>query len=195
MSYFFAVDPSAISSSQIKTVKRVIILAGLVAVIVGIAILVWPNATLAVVAWLFGVYFVMSGIARIVKAFMVRGARGSYRVFLAVLGVLLVVGGAFVLANPIFGVTVVATLIGFTWILEGIGVLIDLPRGNGTWVTVLFGLISITAGAVVLFAPVAATLIWLQITAVLLILAGLMQVIHAASLRRNSPEPHAHVVS
>jgi uncharacterized membrane protein HdeD (DUF308 family) len=175
------------SPSQVKTIRLVIVIAGIVAVVVGVAILVWPEATLALVAWLFGVYFIVSGIARVVKAVMTRDVAGSYRAFLAIFGLLLIVGGAFVLANPMFGVTVVATIIGFTWILEGIGVLVDLPRGTGTWITVLFGLVSIAAGAVVLFAPVAATVFWLQVTAVLLIVAGVMQVLQGAFLARSTP--------
>ena len=186
MSYFFQTDPATIPPSRMKTVRAVIIVAGVVAVVVGIAILLWPEGTLAVVAWLFGIYFIVSGIARIAKAIMTQGLKASYRAFLAVFGVLLVIGGAFVLANPMFGVTVVATIIGFTWILEGIGVLVDLPRGSATWVTVLFGIVSIAAGVVVLFAPVAATVFWLQVVAVLLIITGVMQAIQGATLGRHS---------
>ena len=186
MSYFFQTNPATIPETRMRSVRSVIIIAGVVAVIVGIAILLWPQATLAVVAWLFGIYFVVSGVARIAKAIMTRGLKASYRAFLAVFGALLVVGGAFVLANPMFGVTVVATIIGFTWILEGIGVLVDLPRGSATWVTVLFGIVSIAAGAVVLFAPVAATVFWLQFVAVLLIITGVMQAIQGATLGRRA---------
>ena len=185
MSYFLRVDPAGVSPSQVKTVRLVVICAGIVAVLVGIAILVWPEATLTAVAWLFGVYFAVSGISRIVKAIVTKGLAGSYRAFLAVLGVLLIVGGVFVLINPLFGVTVLATIIGLTWILEGVGILIDVPRGKGAWVTVVFGLISIAAGTVVLFAPVAATVFWLQVSAILLILAGLMQIIQGAVLGRS----------
>jgi uncharacterized membrane protein HdeD (DUF308 family) len=185
VSYFFRVESSRISESQAKTVRTAIVIAGVVAIFVGIAILVWPQATLALVAWLFGLYFIVSGIARIVKAAMSSGLANSYRAFVAVFGVLLLIGGIFVLLNPLFGVTVVATLIGFTWILEGIGVLMDAPRGKATWVTVLFGVVSIAAGVIVLIAPVAATVFWLQVTAVLLIVAGLMQAIQGAMLGRT----------
>jgi uncharacterized membrane protein HdeD (DUF308 family) len=121
VSYFFTANAQTMSPSQVKTIRLVIVIAGIVAVVVGVAILVWPEATLALVAWLFGVYFIVSGIARVVKAVMTRDVAGSYRAFLAIFGLLLIVGGAFVLANPMFGVTVVATIIGFTWILEGPG--------------------------------------------------------------------------
>lgn len=185
MSYFFQADPATIPQSRMKSVRLVIVVAGVVAVVVGVAILLWPQATLAIVAWLFGIYFIVSGLARVAKAIMTRGLRASYRAFLVAFGVLLMIGGAFVLANPLFGVTVVATIIGFTWILEGIGVLVDLPRGSGTWVTVLFGIVSIAAGAVVLFAPVTATVFWLQIVAILLIVSGVMQAIQGATLGRQ----------
>ncbi|WP_183086428.1 HdeD family acid-resistance protein [Mycetocola zhadangensis] len=185
MSYFLRVNPADISPSEVKTIRLVSIVAGIVAVIFGIAILFWPQATLTAVAWLFGVYFVVSGASRIIRAIMAKGLAGSYRAFLAVLGVLLIIGGVVVLINPLFGVTVLATIIGITWILEGIGVLMDLPRGKGAWVGVAFGLISIAAGVVVLFAPVAATVFWLQVTAILLILAGIMQTIQGTTLGRS----------
>lgn len=186
MTYFFHTESVGVAPVELKTARTVIIVAGVVAIVAGVAIFLWPEATLSIVAWLFGLYFVVSGIARIVRAIMTRGPSASYRVFLAVLGLLLVIGGVFVFANPLFGVAVVAAIIGLTWIVEGIGVLIDMPRGSARWIAILVGVVSILGGLILLFAPVAATVFWLQVSAALLVVVGIMEVIQGIVLGRKA---------
>ncbi|AWB86334.1 hypothetical protein C3E77_06710 [Mycetocola zhujimingii] len=184
VSYFFHTESVGVGSSQLRTVRTIIIVLGVVAIVTGIAIFVWPEATLSIVAWLFGLYFVVSGLTRIGRAIAASGQPASYRVFLAVLGILLVIGGVFVFANPMFGVAVVAAVIGLTWIVEGIGVLMDVPRGGAAWLAVLVGVVCILGGLVLLFAPVAATVFWLQVSAALLVVVGVMQIAQGATLGR-----------
>ncbi len=186
MSYFFRTESVGIAPIELKTARTVVIVTGVVAIIVGGAIFLWPEATLSIVAWLFGLYFVVSGIARIVRAVATTGPSASYRIFLAVLGVLLVIGGVFVFANPLFGVAVVAAVIGLTWIVEGIGVLMDMPRGSARWIAIIVGVVSILGGLVLLFAPVAATVFWLQVSAALLVIVGIMQVVQGVALGRSA---------
>lgn len=186
MSYFFHAESFGVAPLEVKAARTVVIATGIVAIVAGVAIFLWPEATLSIVAWLFGLYFVVSGIARIVRAVTTHRPSASYRVFLVVLGVLLVIGGVFVFANPLFGVAVVAAVIGLTWIVEGIGVLIDMPRGSASWIAILVGVVSILGGLVLLFAPVAATVFWLQVSAALLVLVGIMQVIQGAVFFRSA---------
>lgn len=66
---------------------------GIVSVLAGVAVLVWPGRTLIVVAVLFGIQLVVTGIFRFVAAFASEDLTGGTRVLLAVLGVLSLIIG------------------------------------------------------------------------------------------------------
>ncbi len=53
---------------------------GIAAVILGLALLIWPGATLKVAAIALGAYFVVSGVVRIVTAIVELGLPGGWRV-------------------------------------------------------------------------------------------------------------------
>lgn len=56
---------------------------GIAAIILGLALLIWPGATLKVAAIALGAYFVVSGVVRIVTAIVELGLRadGAYLTF------------------------------------------------------------------------------------------------------------------
>src|SRR3712207_3127939 len=70
---------------------------GLVSIGFGVAVLVWPGPSLGVLAVLVGCWLILSGVARIVGAFLPGGV--AHRVLSAIVGVLLVVAGFACLVN------------------------------------------------------------------------------------------------
>jgi uncharacterized membrane protein HdeD (DUF308 family) len=182
--FFINVDSSRLSPSQVTGIRVALGVAGLLAVILGISILVWPGATLALVAWLFGIYFLVVGILRIVKGFSGHSEGTSYRVFSIILGVLLILGGVYILLNPVFGVAVLAAAIGITWIVEGIASLVESAPDSSRWFGVLYGVVSIVAGVIVLFVPVQSAAALLVFVAVLAIVAGVVEIVQAITFGR-----------
>ena len=71
---------------------------GILTLILGIMVLVWPGASLATIAILFGLQLLVAGIFEIVAIFR-HGESGGMRVLSAVLGVLSIIVGLWVLRN------------------------------------------------------------------------------------------------
>jgi uncharacterized membrane protein HdeD (DUF308 family) len=93
---------------------------------------------------------VIAGILQIVHAFSARGWKGV--VFDLLLGVLYVVGGAILLANPVAASVSLTLALGIVWIISGLfrAMLAGALWGEGGWVLLLSGIIGIAAGAIIL---------------------------------------------
>src|SRR4030088_150108 len=61
---------------------------GVITLVAGVAVLAWPGRTLVVIAVLFGIQLIVTGLFRFVAAFASDDLTGGTRVLLAVLGVL-----------------------------------------------------------------------------------------------------------
>src|SRR5262245_2492706 len=126
---------------------------GVVTVILGLIVAVYPTGSLNVIAVLLGVLLVISGIFDLVRVFD-RGER--HRVWLGVAGLLLVVIGVVLIRHLDLTVALVGLVIGITWIVQGLAELVDAFTGGpgerrGWWI--FFGFISLIAGIVVVAVP------------------------------------------
>lgn len=132
---------------------------GVAAVALGLALLIWPGATLKVAAIVLGLYFIVSGVIRIVTAIVELGLPGGWRVLDILIGLLLSVGGVVMLKNATLSGATLAVLVtmvvGLGWMLEGVMALVESwSMPSSAW-AVVYALISIVAGFVMLFSPVA----------------------------------------
>jgi uncharacterized membrane protein HdeD (DUF308 family) len=140
----------------------------------GIIALVWPNATLVTIAVVFGIYLVASGIFRITVAFLAHDSTTGMRWLTGILGLLVVAAGVYCLASPERSLLVLAFVIGFGWIAEGV---IDIMAGvlgvvSPRWLGVASGVVSIVAGIVTFTLPGLAVSAFLIFGAVLLIVVS-----------------------
>ena len=134
---------------------------GVIAIVLGLALFIWPGATLKIAAIALGAYFVVSGVVRIVTAIVELGLPGGWRVLDILVGLLLSVGGVVMLKNSaLSGATlavVVTMVVGVGWMMEGVMALVESWRMPSSAWAVIYALISIIAGCVMLFCPVAST--------------------------------------
>ena len=134
---------------------------GIAAIILGLALLIWPGATLKVAAIALGAYFVVSGVVRIVTAIVELGLPGGWRVLDILIGLMLSVGGVVMLKNAALSGATLAVLItmvvGLGWMLEGVMALVESWRMPSSAWAVIYALISIVAGCIMLFSPLAST--------------------------------------
>ena len=139
---------------------------GVAAIVLGLALLIWPGITLQVAAVLLGVYFIVSGVTRVVTAIVELGLPAGWRILDILVGVLLAVGGVVVLKNSALSGQTLAVLVtitvGLGWMLEGFMALVESWRLPSSGWAVLYAVISIVAGFVVLLSPVTST-VWLVI--------------------------------
>ena len=157
---------------------------GIIALVVGILVLVWPGKTAMVVTAIVGVYLVVVGLGFVGSAFFGRARSGWGRVGHLLLGVLYVVAGVLALvdlaAATVSLAVFLAILVGVMWVMEGVIALTTLRFApvSRVW-TVLFALLSIVAGVLLFLSPLwaAATLWWLL--GIWLVVLGVVQIVRA----------------
>jgi uncharacterized membrane protein HdeD (DUF308 family) len=160
--------------------------------VLGIMIMAWPHATVKVVAFLFGFQLFVLGIFSIVRAFTPsgEGARALY----AILGVLAVLVGIFVLRNLFESVVILVVLLGVYWVIHGIIDVVaaidhrDMPARG---LNVVIGVLSFVAGVIVLAWPAPTLLVLVWVLGIWLVLYGLMGIVAAFMVRRAPKVVHA----
>jgi uncharacterized membrane protein HdeD (DUF308 family) len=159
---------------------------GILSVLLGIVVLAWPEATLRVMAALAGVWLVLGGLVRIFSAFVAGGGVGR-QVLSGVVGVVLVLGGAFCLRNIVPTVSLLALVVAVTWLLSGIAesvLAFETTGGNRRWLLAL-GIVSIVIGLVFLVAPRLSLYTLVLTTGIGFIVTGAIQVVFGVNLRKR----------
>jgi uncharacterized membrane protein HdeD (DUF308 family) len=171
---------------------------GVITLAAAIAVLVWPGETLLVVAVLFGIQLIVSGIFRFIAAFAIDEASGGTRVLLALLGVLSIIIGLWAVRHVLLTLLALVVLLGIYWIVNGVIEIFTAlsHRGlpNRGW-TVVMGLLSLVAGVIVMAYP-GLTLYGLAvILGIWLAIFGVMEIAAAFRLRsagRTFSRPVTH---
>jgi len=177
---------SGLTQGQLTGIRIALAVSGVVAIIVGVVVLGWPEKVLTVVGWLFGIFFFVTGVHRLWRAFTARTDTTGMRWLSGILGVLLVVGGIVVLLNPGLGVGALATVIGIAWIVEGIAALVLFAPDSSRWLGVIYGALSVVAGVIVILLPYLAAAVFLIVAAVMLIVGGIIQLVQAFLFGRRT---------
>jgi uncharacterized membrane protein HdeD (DUF308 family) len=161
---------------------------GVLNVIAGLIALAWPDATVVVLAIVFGVQLFVLGIFRVVAALAIPDASAAAKVLSMVLGVLSFIVGILCLRSPLQTVVVLTLVLGAFWLIHGVVDIVIGISGRGEdgrgW-TIVGGMIGVLAGIVVLSSPEvsAVTLAWLL--GFLLVLQGIIVII--VSLTKGRP--------
>jgi uncharacterized membrane protein HdeD (DUF308 family) len=158
---------------------------GILTLILGIMVLVWPGASLATIAILFGLQLLVAGIFEIVAIFR-HGESGGMRVLSAVLGVLSIIVGLWVLRNLLAAVGALAILLGIYWVVSGIIRTVDAIADSTTpargW-SIFGGLLSVIAGAVVFLWPGISLLTLIWVLGIWLVVWGIVIIVSSFSVR------------
>lgn len=162
---------------------------GVLNIVLGAVILLWPGVSLLVAAVLFGAFLLISGIAQVVAAFALDATAGS-RVLYFLTGALSIVLG--VLAFRRFGegyaLLLLAIWIGVGFIFQGVaetGLAISHDRLPARGWHIFAGIISIIAGVVVMVWPFASIATLAIVAGAWLVVIGIVQVIWAFQARRQ----------
>lgn len=181
-----ALDPRNLSAKEITGLRVAFAVSALVAIGIGTILLVWTDATLTVIAVLFGLYFVISGVGRIVRGVASVGVSTGGRVLNIVLGVLVGILGILALRNPEGSLAVLGLVVGIVWIVDGVAALVEYSTDSSRWPGILLGVIGVIAGVVVLFAPVETIGVLVTIGGIMLIVSGLVQLVRALTFGRGA---------
>lgn len=148
---------------------------GIVHLLLGLALLLWPGATLTVVAILLGIELVVAGFIRVVHAVAERGSEARF--LRGVIGLLGVLAGLLVMSEPLRAIGLVVVVVGAFWVLWGLveAIIALTPSAAGhRGLLLLEGGLAVGAGAVLLAWPEPTVRVLTIVVGILLVLAGLL---------------------
>lgn len=155
-------------------------------VALGVILLVWPHASLTVVAILIGAAILVSGLARLWEGLTASNRSGGMRAAYVVIGLLAVLAGLYCLRHHALSLFIVTFLISVYFIAHGISDIgIALSAGvPGRGIRAVLGVCSLAAGLIILVWPAITLVLLLTIAGAWLIFYGLALGILAGSLWR-----------
>jgi uncharacterized membrane protein HdeD (DUF308 family) len=163
---------------------------GVLTVVLGALILVWPGTSMLIASTLFGVYLLLSGFAGVAMAFTLPESAGM-RVLLFISGVLSVILALLCFRN--FGdpypILLLSIWIGASFIVQGVSMVAvaisykELPARG--WYVVL-GVLSVIAGVVVLVWPWDSIVVLTLVTGVWLVVMGIIEIVQGFQMRNDS---------
>ncbi len=174
---------SPVERSEVNGIRTAFGLGGILLIVLGVLILVWPAKTAAVVTAIFAIYAIAAGLVYIGLGIFSRGRGGWSRIGYIVLGVLFIVAGIIAFAN--LGVTTawfatfVGILVGVMWIMEGVVSLSTLSDSASKAWTIFFAIISIIAGITLLFSPLWGAIVLWWIFGISAVVLGVIQIVRA----------------
>jgi len=172
---------------------------GLVTIGFGIVLLAWPKQTVGVIAFLFGIYLLISGVVRIVLAFA-PDLSGGGRALFALAGVVSLLLGVFLVKNILSydsydkakAAGLLALFIALSWLISGLSDLfsgLSSPGTPGRGGRIFVGVVGIIAAIVVLAWPIKSLVVLAVVAGIWFIVIGLFEVFASFALRRQTREP------
>jgi uncharacterized membrane protein HdeD (DUF308 family) len=166
---------------------------GLVTTGLGLLLAFWPDATLAVLAFLLAVELIVTGVLRVVGAVASSQVEGGVRALLGLAGAVGVLVGLLLLRDPLQTLMALGLLLGAWWVVSGVIDLVSALVGagrRGRVANLVMGLVSLAAGTYLVLNPEITLTALVVICCAWLFAYGGMAVIVALQLRtaaRSSP--------
>ena len=181
-------DSSLIVDSEPKGFR---IALGVICLALGLVALIWPQATLLVVAFVFGLQLMAVGVMRVIAAVLLKPLPGWSRAVSGVLGALTALAGIICFFRPGTSLFVLAIVLAVGWLIDGVSQLVSaftVPRRTGERVGLIaFGALAIIAAIVVLTFPGESLVLLARTGGVILIAFGVLSLIAAIAARRAGP--------
>ncbi len=184
----FVLDSRQLTKSAVTAIRVAFGIGGIATLVIGLLMAFSPSRTASAMAWMLGVYWIIAGIVYVAIALFAKGTKTSARVLDLVLGVLMLVAGVIVSANPSDSALVLGIFLGFylgvLWVIEGVVTLLQSGDAPSRAWAIFFGLLSIVAGIALFTSPLWGIQLLFLLTAILLIALGIVQLIRAFTFGR-----------
>ena len=178
-----SIEPNSLTQQGIKGLRIAFAISAVAALGLGIILLFWPTKTLAVVAVFLGINFLITGAVKMGVGIFSHSLSAGTRILDVLLGLLVLIAGIITVRNSsatgelLLIFTVI--MIGIGWIIEGVIAMVEAGKSNSRLWATIFGIVSIIAGVMVLAVP-GWTAAWLLlITAITLIILGVVGLVRA----------------
>jgi uncharacterized membrane protein HdeD (DUF308 family) len=185
-----ATTHSANAKQLFQRLWTVEIVFGVLNVILGVVMLVYPGPSIIVAAVLFGVFLALSGIAEFIAAVSLPVASAAARVLLLVCAAASIILAvlAFRHFEEGYGVLLLAIWIGIGFVFRGVSAaaaaISDHAFPGRGW-AIFFGIVSVLAGIVVLAYPFDSIGVLILVAGIWLIIIGVMEIVAGFGLRSD----------
>jgi uncharacterized membrane protein HdeD (DUF308 family) len=138
--------------------RAIEIILGIIALAAGILALFFPTAVVVTLVVFFGIALMLVGILRVASA-VTSGMHGSSRTTNAIIGFVALIIGILILFFPFFATNVIVILIGFGFLVYGLGRLViggaaSNLSGGLRALMILFGILVAVFGIIIILFPV-----------------------------------------
>ncbi|MDA8367315.1 MAG: DUF308 domain-containing protein [Actinomycetota bacterium] len=160
---------------------------GAVTLVVGILVVSRPVDTVFGVALFIGIWLFVSGLFRVVLAIADGGDDAGNRILIALLGLLSVIIGLFLIRRTFETVATLAVLLGIFWVVGGLIEFVEAYSRKGApgrVIRIVMGLLGFAAGVVTLFIPGLTLVVLATVMGIWLIFYGVLQVFAAFAIRK-----------
>lgn len=165
----------------------VVLATGILSMLLGAVFLVWPGKTIVVIAVIFGVWLIVSGVVQLVQGFNA-DLSGGERALAVIVGVISIILGVLCFRGGIAnGVYILSLFIGFSFLFRGIWQLIvgiQAKGKSGRGLLIVVGILGLIAGVIVLAVPFESLEILALITGIWLVIMGVIEVVYSFSLKK-----------
>jgi uncharacterized membrane protein HdeD (DUF308 family) len=168
------------------------LVSGVLSLIVGVLVLVWPGISVLVAAVSFGVYLLITGVAQVIFAFALHVSAGS-RILLFISGaaslILAVLAFRHFGQDPTYAVLLLAIWIGIGFIFRGVATTVSAisdPALPGRGWSIFLGVITLIAGIVVLASPFPSIVTLAIVAGVWFVIIGLFEIVSSFGIRNAS---------
>ncbi|BBX16659.1 hypothetical protein CRI77_03285 [Mycolicibacterium duvalii] len=161
---------------------------GILAVLLGVMVLVWPAITIVVAAIFFGAYLLITGISQVVFAFSLHVSAGG-RVLLFLSGAAALILAVLCFRSLQESILLLAIWIAIGFIFRGVATAVSAisdPSLPGRAWEIFIGVISLVAGVVILAAPFESLATLTLVVGIWLIVLGVFEVVSAFGIRKAS---------
>jgi uncharacterized membrane protein HdeD (DUF308 family) len=178
---------SKVDTYNLATYWWTLTVRGIFAVVFGIAAVFWPHITLVVLVYIFSTWILVDGVVRLVAG-LTRIGEHQLGALTAVIGILEVGLGVYLLRHPLVTFTTLVLLIGFMLIIDGVvsGVAaLASNEDSGTkTLTIIVAILALIAGILMLFQPVASGVAFVWILGLYALIAGPMLIVLSFEVKK-----------
>ena len=181
-------EPQVQSYDVAGVVSKAIVTVAVITGIFGAIMLFWPGATVRVVAILFGLWLILSGIGMLVQALASQG-NGFLRVLLGIGGVLSLIIGGICVFNGDASVTILVLFVVIGWIAHGLAYLIVGIRNKyspSRTFYLFFGILQLVLAALVIAWPNATVTVLVGVIGIGLLITAAFGLWAARQIRKGA---------
>ena len=180
-------DEAADTLHEVGKSWWVVLVLGIVSIGLGLLFLLWPGATVAVIAAIFGIYLLVSGVVQLVQGFNKELSSGE-RALAVIVGIISIALGVLCFRGGIAnGVYILSLFVGFSFLFRGIyqmivGIQNKGAEGRGLLITI--GVLGIIVGIVFLVAPFESIGVLAMLAGIWLIILGLIEIFYSFKIKK-----------